>query len=111
MHLPGRRAGSFSEDRPLGWDPVAEGDRAGDGMACNNSDRCQWQKQEAVVGAVASKPRVPIKARSGCWEPQLEFVSEEKAAGLSPCPSCSKAANALYYKHNNCTGFPVRSEG
>ena len=24
---------SFSEDRPLGWDPVAEGNRAGDGMA------------------------------------------------------------------------------
>ena len=29
----GRWAGSFSEDRPLGWDPVAEGNRAGDGMA------------------------------------------------------------------------------
>ena len=28
-----RRAGSFSEDRPLGWDPVAAGNRAGDGMA------------------------------------------------------------------------------
>ena len=28
-----RRDGSFSEDRPLGWDPVAEGNRAGDGMA------------------------------------------------------------------------------
>ena len=27
------RDGSFSEDRPLGWDPVAEGNRAGDGMA------------------------------------------------------------------------------
>ena len=25
--------GSFSEDRPLGWDPVAAGNRAGDGMA------------------------------------------------------------------------------
>ena len=25
--------GSFSEDCPLGWDPVAEGNRAGDGMA------------------------------------------------------------------------------
>ena len=29
----GGQAGSFSEDRPLGWDPVAEGNRAGDGMA------------------------------------------------------------------------------
>ena len=27
------RAGSSSEDRPLGWDPVAAGNRAGDGMA------------------------------------------------------------------------------
>ena len=25
--------GSFSEDRPLGWDPAAEGSRTGDGMA------------------------------------------------------------------------------
>ena len=24
---------SFSEDRPLGWDPAAAGSRAGDGMA------------------------------------------------------------------------------
>ena len=37
--------GSFSEDRPLGWDPVAEGNRAGDGMACNDSDRRQWRMQ------------------------------------------------------------------
>ena len=33
LHLPGQWAGSFSEDRPLGWDPVAAGNRAGDGMA------------------------------------------------------------------------------
>ena len=48
-------AGSFSEDRPLGWDPVAAGNRAGDGMACNNNDRRQWRKQGIVVGAAASK--------------------------------------------------------
>ena len=29
----GGGAGSFSTDRPLGWDPVAAGNRAGDGMA------------------------------------------------------------------------------
>ena len=46
---------SFSEDRPLGWDPVAAGNRAGDGMACNNCDCGQWPKQGAVVGAAASK--------------------------------------------------------
>ena len=28
-----RWAGSFSEDRPVGWDPVAVGNRAGNGMA------------------------------------------------------------------------------
>ena len=33
IQLPGQCAGSFSEDRPLGWDPVAAGNRAGDGMA------------------------------------------------------------------------------
>ena len=31
LHLPGQWAGSFSEDRPLGWDPVAAGNRAGAG--------------------------------------------------------------------------------
>ena len=33
MHLFCGTTGSFSEDRPLGWDPVAAGNRAGDGMA------------------------------------------------------------------------------
>ncbi len=33
MPLYGWCVGSFSEDRPLGWDPVAAGNRAGDGMA------------------------------------------------------------------------------
>ena len=33
MLFPSQRNGSFSEDRPLGWDPVAAGNRAGDGMA------------------------------------------------------------------------------
>ena len=69
-------AGSFSEDRPLGWDPAAAGSRAGDGMACNDGDRRQWRMQEAVVGAAASKTQA---MRSGCWEPQPELVSEEKA--------------------------------
>ena len=69
-------AGSFSEERPLGWDPAAAGSRAGDGMACNDSDRRQWWMQEAVVGAAASKTQA---MRGGCWEPQSELVSEEKA--------------------------------
>ena len=46
-------------------------------MACNDSDRRQWRMQEAVVGAAASKTQA---MRGGCWEPQSELVSEEKAA-------------------------------
>ena len=33
MQFPRAEAESFSEDRPLGWDPAAAGSRAGDGMA------------------------------------------------------------------------------
>ena len=76
MQFPRAGAESFSEDRPLGWDPAAAGSRAGDGMACNDSDRRQWRMQEAVVGAAASKTQAK---RCGCWEPQSELVSEEKA--------------------------------
>ena len=72
--------GSFSEDRPLGWDPAAAGSRAGDGMACNSNDRRQRRKQGVAVGAAASEMRVPSKARSRCWVPQPELVSEEKAS-------------------------------
>ena len=72
--------GSFSEDRPLGWDPAAAGSRAGDGMACNSNDCRQRRKQGVAVGAAASEMRVPSKARSRCWVPQPELVSEEKAS-------------------------------
>ena len=71
--------GSFSEDRPLGWDPVAAGNRAGDGMACNSNDRRQWRKQEVAVGTAASRMRVLLKARSIRWVPQPVLVSEEKS--------------------------------
>ena len=71
---------SFSEDRPLGWDPAAAGSRAGDGMACNSNDCRQRRKQGVAVGAAASEMRVPSKARSRCWVPPPELVSEEKAS-------------------------------
>ena len=71
---------SFSEDRPLGWDPAAAGSRAGDGMARNSNDCRQRRKQGVAVGAAASEMRVPSKARSRCWVPQPELVSEEKAS-------------------------------
>ena len=75
---PSRTAGSFSEDRPLGWDPVAEGNRAGDGMACNSNDRRQWRKQEVAVGTAASRMQGSLKGRRMRWEPQPVFVSEEE---------------------------------
>ena len=74
-----RTAGSFFEDRPLGRDPVAEGNRVGDGMARNSNDRRQWRKQEVAVGTAASRMRVLLKARSIRWVPQPVLVSEEKA--------------------------------
>ncbi len=39
-------------------------------MRSNDDDRRQWRKQGGVVGAAASKTRVPPKARCGCWVPQ-----------------------------------------
>ena len=76
----GGGGGSFSEDRPLGWDPAAAGSRAGDGMACSSSDRRRWRKQEAAVGAAASRMQGPVMGRCRRWEPQPVFVSEEKAS-------------------------------
>ena len=59
QYLPRRRAGSFSEDRPLGWDPVAEGNRAGDGMARFVSEEklpARWEPL-LYLGSAPSKPR------------------------------------------------------
>ena len=94
------RDGSFSEDRPLGWDPVAEGNRAGDGMACNSNDRRQWRKQEVAVGTAASRMRVLLKARSIRWVPQPVLVSEEKA---TVTPDFTIYARRLLGKYNLCT--------
>ena len=90
------RDGSFSEDRPLGWDPVAEGNRAGDGMACNSNDRRQWRKQEVAVGTAASRMRVLPKARSIRWVPQPVLVSEEKAAVTPDLTICTRKLLGQY---------------
>ena len=52
----GGGGGSFSEDRPLGWDPAAAGSRAGDGMA-------RFVSEEKATGIPPSQ-RVPVKAYS-----------------------------------------------
>ncbi len=56
---------------------LPSGNRAGDGMACNNDDRRQWRKQGIAVGAVASNMCVPLKARYICWVPQPVFICVE----------------------------------
>ena len=87
---------SFSEDRPLGWDPAAAGSRAGDGMACNSNDRRQWRKQEVAVGAAASRMRVLLNARSIRWVPQPVLVSEEKAPGTQAPPHQCMTSTLLF---------------
>ena len=61
-----RRAGSFSEDRPLGWDPVAVFPLG-------------TFKQGEAVGAAASRMQGPPKGRNRRWVPQPVFVSEKEA--------------------------------
>ena len=95
--------GSFSEDRPLGWDPAAAGSRAGDGMACNSNDCRLRRKQEVAVGAAASEMRVPSKARSRCWVPQPELVSEEKASAHAPAHAEDVAIRQLLGRYGLCT--------
>ena len=51
--------GSFSEDRPLGWDPAAAGSRAGDGMARFVSE------EKAPVHAPAHAGKVVIRQLLG----------------------------------------------
>ena len=63
---------------------------------CNNCDRRQRRKQGGVVGAAASKTRVPPKARSGCWEPQP--VSK----GCTPLTNLKKKS-----KHKKASAAPV----
>ena len=57
-----RQGGVFRVPPPYLWTPPTP--------QRNNCDRRQRRKQGAVVGAAASKTRVPPKARSGCWVPQ-----------------------------------------
>ena len=52
-------------------------------MRSNDDDRRQWRKQGGVVGAAASKTRVPPKARCGCWVPQ----PGRRGAHSKPSPS------------------------
>ena len=56
----------------------------------------------------AERDKHENKNKISAVDGQSECGGHFKWSGASSCP---KATNALYYKHNNCTGFPVRSEG
>ena len=76
--------GSFSEDRPLGWDPAAAGSRAGDGMARFVSE----EKATAHAGEVAVRQ---LLGRYGlCTVERLCAL----CAALQPqnAPACALAA-------------------
>ena len=83
-----RQGGVFRVPPPYLWTPPTP--------QCNNCDRRQRRKQGAVVGAAASKTRVPPKARSGCWVPQ------PVAKGCSPLTILKKKS-----KHKKASAAPV----
>ena len=74
-----RESPEFFRGLSGGWDPVAEGNRAGNGMDCNGNDRRQRREQRVAVGAAASGMQGPISGQSIRWEPQPVFVSEKEA--------------------------------
>ena len=112
MHVS---AGSFSEDRPLGWDPVAAGNRAGDGMACNNNDRRQWRNQGIVVGAAASKTQAQAKRMLGAaTRPRVRRESSPSGDGdKSPLKILTSApVRVIIHKDNMvCGWFRARNYG
>ena len=83
-----RQGGVFRLPPPYLWTPPTP--------QRNNCDRRQWRKQGAVVGAAASKTRVPPKARCGCWVPQ------PVAKGYSPLTILKKKS-----KHKKASAAPV----
>ncbi len=83
-----RQGGVFRLPPPYLWTPPTP--------QCNNCDRRQRRKQGAVVGAAASKTRVPPKARSGCWVPQ------PVAKGCTPLTNLKQKS-----KHKKASAAPV----
>ena len=105
-----RQGGVFRVPPPYLWTPPTP--------QRNNCDRRQRRKQGAVVGAAASKTRVPPKARCGCWVPQpdkrrpFKIVRTAPRAGRYPAwgllptqspaqgfPGCGAPAPAASRRH------------
>ena len=81
-----RRAGSFSEDRPLGWDPVAEGNRAGDGMA-------RFVSEEKASGTPGSDWTLTAKHLLSRYD--LSIVTQLTALYSALYPEQTEACAAL----------------
>ena len=77
----GGGGGSFSEDRPLGWDPAAAGSRAGDGMARFVSE----EKASAAPGQDAA-PDTVIRIRKLLGRYDLHTVQRLAALGAAMEP-------------------------
>ena len=77
----GGGGGSFSEDRPLGWDPAAAGSRAGDGMARFVSE----EKASAAPGQDAV-PDTAIRIRKLLGRYDLHTVQRLAALGAAMEP-------------------------
>ena len=77
----GGGGGSFSEDRPLGWDPAAAGSRAGDGMARFVSE----EKTSAAPGQDAA-PDTLIRIRKLLGRYDLHTVQRLAALGAAMEP-------------------------
>ena len=77
----GGGGGSFSEDRPLGWDPAAAGSRAGDGMARFVSE----EKASAAPGQDAAHDTL-IRIRKLLGRYDLHTVQRLAALGAAMEP-------------------------
>ena len=87
---PSGRRESFLKGKPLRG-LYASGANSSEAFTLENAMACQG---------------LPYKGR---WHRAPAMMTERLyRAGAAPCPN---PTNALYYKHNNCTGSPVRSEG
>ena len=107
------REGCSDSPLPTLWTPPTP--------QCNNCDRRQRRKQGGVVGAAASKTRVPPKARSGCWVPQpvakgctpltiLKQKSKHKKASAAPVGAIALTLFSLLHlkPFSRCATAPPR---
>ncbi len=87
----GGGGGSFSEDRPLGWDPAAAGSRAGDGMA-----RFVSEEKSSTAPGQDAVPDTAIRIRKLLGRYDLHTVQRLAALGaaMEPEQAADLAAQA-----------------